>query len=103
VGTLPLLCVFMTLAGLAISPTVVAAISLTEEVIPASRLTEGIAIMFTAMTIGEAPAAALAGIIIDRSGASPAYFVLFGATVVAAALSFLLPRVQVEQATLAAS
>ena len=45
----------------------------------------------TAMTIGEAPAAALAGWVIDRWGASPAYLILFGATVLAAALSFLLP------------
>jgi MFS family permease len=94
IGTLPLLCVFMMLAGLAISPTVVAAMSLTEEVVPTSRMTEGIAIMFTAMTLGEAPAAALAGVIIDHSGASPAYFVLVGATAVAAVLSLLLPRVR---------
>ena len=48
---------------------------LAEQVLPTSRLTEGMAFIQTGLAAGLAPGAAVAGIIIDAHGASPAYLV----------------------------
>jgi predicted MFS family arabinose efflux permease len=71
-------------AGVAIAPTLIASMSATEQMVPGARLTEGIAIMHTGIAAGLAPGAALAGVVIDAHGASAAYFVAFGAGLVAA-------------------
>ena len=71
-------------AGVAIAPTLIASMSATEQMVPGPRLTEGIAIMHTGIAAGLAPGAALAGVVIDAHGASAAYFVAFGAGLVAA-------------------
>jgi len=92
VGTLPLLCLVLTLASIAISPTIVATLSLAEQILPAGRLTEGMALLFTGMIAGEAPASALSGWLVDRHGASTAYAVMVGAAALAAVVAFLLPR-----------
>ncbi len=62
-------------AGFAIAPTLIAAMSLAERTVPSSRLTEGMAFLHTGIVAGVAPGAALAGIVVDASGASPAYLV----------------------------
>lgn len=63
------------LAGFAISPTLIALTAWVEEVVPAARLTEGMAIVHTGIAGGVAPGAVLAGAIIDDAGASAAYLV----------------------------
>jgi len=67
--------VLLVVAGLAISPTLVSSIAWVEETVPADRLTEGISIMSTGLAAGVAPGAALAGVVIDRYGASASYWV----------------------------
>lgn len=62
-------------AGFAIAPTLIATMSLCEQVMPPSRLTEGMAFIQTGLVAGVAPGAALAGVLIDRHGASAAYLV----------------------------
>jgi len=62
----------------------------TEQTVPAARLTEGMALIHTGIAAGLAPGAALAGVVIDAHGASPAYLVAGGAGVVAALASLLL-------------
>ena len=62
-------------AGFAIAPTLIATMSLSEKVLPASRLTEGMAFLQTGLVAGVAPGAALAGVVIDSQGASAAYLV----------------------------
>jgi MFS family permease len=62
-------------AGFAISPTLIALMALTEEVVPTARLTEGMSIIHTGMAAGIAPGAALAGQVVDRVGASASYWV----------------------------
>ena len=62
-------------AGFAISPTLIALMALVEQTVPASRLTEGMALIHTGMAAGIAPGAALAGIAIDARGASFSYWV----------------------------
>lgn len=75
---------WLFVAGFAIAPTIVAVISIVEQAVPRSRLTEGMAIIETALVIGLAPGAALAGRLIDSHGASRAYLVSLVAGLVTA-------------------
>ncbi|HET9842939.1 MAG TPA: MFS transporter [Nocardioides sp.] len=75
---------WLFVAGFAIAPTMVASLSLVEQAVPRSRLTEGMAIVETALVAGVAPGAALAGHVIDSRGASTAYLVSLAAGLVAA-------------------
>lgn len=65
----------LLLSGLAVSPTLIATMSLAEQVLPPARLTEGMAFIQTGLAVGLAPGAAVAGLVIDHAGASPAYLV----------------------------
>jgi MFS family permease len=76
-------------AGFAISPTLIALMALTEEVVPTARLTEGMSIIHTGMAAGIAPGAALAGQVVDRAGASAAYWVPVVSGFVGAAAAFI--------------
>lgn len=73
------------LAGFAISPTMIASIGLVQESVPASRLTEGIAWVESALVVGVAAGAAVAGPVIDLHGASAGFFVPLTGGVLAAA------------------
>jgi MFS family permease len=76
-------------AGFAIAPTLIATMSLAEQTVPPSRLTEGMAFVQVGIVAGVAPGAALAGVVIDAHGASPAYLVCVagGAVAVLASLA----------------
>jgi MFS family permease len=76
---------WLFVAGFAIAPTIVASLSIVEQAVPRARLTEGMAIVETALVAGVAPGAALAGRLIDTHGASRAYLVSLVAGLVAAA------------------
>jgi len=76
-------------AGFAIAPTLIATMSLAEEVLPSSRLTEGMAFLHTGLIGGVAPGATLAGIVIDAHGASPSYLVSLGGGLLALAAALL--------------
>ncbi len=71
------------LAGFAIAPTMIASMTLAEQTVPPSRLTEGIAFLTTGIVAGVAPGATIAGLIIDAHGAAPAYLASVGGGVVA--------------------
>jgi predicted MFS family arabinose efflux permease len=92
VDSIPVMGLFLLIGGVAIAPTMVGAISLTQERVPQSRLTEGMAIMQTGVIAGVAPGAALSGLVIDHWGASAAYLVSLAAGVVAALAAQTLPR-----------
>jgi predicted MFS family arabinose efflux permease len=92
VDSLWLLAVLLLLGGVAISPTLIAALAALERAVPSSRLTEGIAILHTAMGIGVAPGAALAGQVVDSYGASDAYYVLVASGFLGAAAAWLSRR-----------
>jgi predicted MFS family arabinose efflux permease len=92
IGSIPLMGLFLLIGGVAIAPTMVAAMSLTQEVVPASRLNEGMAIMQTGVVAGVAPGAALSGLVVDASGASTAYLVSLAAGVLAAVAAQVIPR-----------
>ncbi|MGC4112549.1 MAG: MFS transporter [Nocardioides sp.] len=84
IHSMPLMAVWLFVAGFAIAPTGVAGLSLVEKTVPQSRLTEGMTIVETAAIAGVAPGAALAGHVIDGHGASAAYLVSLAAGLVSA-------------------
>ncbi len=88
VPSLGVMAVVLVLGGLAISPTLIAAMSLAEQTLPPARLTEGMAYLQTGLLAGVAPGAAVAGIVIETHGASPSYLVALagGAIALGAAL-----------------
>jgi predicted MFS family arabinose efflux permease len=88
VGGFPLLAVFLFLAGLAISPTLIASVAWVEQSVPAGRLTEGISIITTGLAAGVAPGAAVVGVVIDTAGASTAFWVPAAAGLFGAAVAF---------------
>jgi predicted MFS family arabinose efflux permease len=92
IGAAPLMGLALFVAGFAIAPTLIATLTLTEQTVPAARLTEGIAVIHTGIVAGVAPGATLAGIVIDEIGASPAYLVAVGAGLLAAVAAQALPR-----------
>jgi MFS family permease len=85
VPSIPVMGVVLLIGGFAISPTLIAAMSLAEHLLPPARLTEGMMLLQTGLALGLAPGAALAGVVIEASGASAAYLVSFGGGVLALA------------------
>ena len=66
VDHLVVLGVFLFLAGFAISPTMIAAVSWVEKIVPADRLNEGMTVFTTGLVVGVAPGAAIVGAVVDR-------------------------------------
>ena len=69
------LALVLLLAGFAISPTLITLVALVEFLVPAARLTEGMVIETTGAAVGITAGSAVAGWLIDRSGAHTAYLV----------------------------
>ena len=88
VGSVWLMGVLLFLAGLAISPTLIASVAWIEETVPAGRITEGISINGTGLAAGVAPGAALVGLVVDHAGASASYLVPAAAGLVGSAVAF---------------
>jgi predicted MFS family arabinose efflux permease len=84
--------VVLFVAGFAIAPTLIATISLVEQTVPRSRLTEGISWISTGIAAGVAPGAAISGQVIDAAGASVAYLVPVASGLLAVLASFMLRR-----------
>ena len=88
ISSMPLLGLVLFLGGFAISPTMISTLALTEQSVPRGRLTEGMAVLHTGLAAGLAPGAALAGVLVDASGAAAAYAVPAVAGLVGALLAF---------------
>ena len=86
-----LMAALMLVGGFAIAPTLIATTAMIEQVTPAARLTEGMALLQTGLVAGVAPGAALAGIVVDHEGASAAYLIPLGAAVLTAVATRALP------------
>ena len=78
IGSAVAMGVLLFLAGFAIAPTLIGAVSFIEQTVPASRLTEGISMLHTTMAAGIAPGAAVAGVVVDVHGPHAAYLVPLG-------------------------
>jgi MFS family permease len=89
VESFTLLGVCLFLAGWAISPGLIAAVSWIEETVPAPRLNEGMAVFHTGLLAGVAPGAAIVGWVVDHEGASTSYWVPVVAGFTGAALAFV--------------
>jgi MFS family permease len=81
------LALVLFLGGFAVSPTLVASMSLIEANIPPARLTEGITWISTGIGFGIAPGAAVAGHLIDVYGTHTAYLVPVVSGILAAAVA----------------
>jgi MFS family permease len=86
-GFVPL-ALFLFLSGFAVSPTLIASFAWVEQLVPPSRLTEGITLFITGLGAGVAPGAAVVGHVIDASGASASYWVSVAAGVVGTLIAF---------------
>lgn len=95
VDSIPVMGAVLLVGGVAIAPTMIATLSLTERTVPVSRLTEGMAIMHTGIVAGVAPGATISGFVVDHAGASAAYLVSLAAGVVAALAAQAVPRADV--------
>ena len=75
IGSLGLMGAVLLVAGFAISPTLISAMSVIQVIVPRGRLTEGMSIAHTGLAAGVGAGAALAGALIDRSGSTGGYLV----------------------------
>ncbi|WP_241386505.1 MFS transporter [Rhodococcus sp. CH91] len=82
-GSVPVLAVLYFVAGCAISPIMIVATSLTQQVVPAGQLTESITWTVAGLGVGIAAGSALVGQVIDRAGAGTGYTVAVAAGIVA--------------------
>lgn len=91
-GTLPLvvsrnlwlMMAFVFIAGIAVSPSLISAFTLTERLVPSNAVTEGFTWLGTAVGLGVALGAGLSGKLVDLSGANSAFSVATVAAGVAA-------------------
>jgi len=82
-GTVPILladgiaamALSVTVAGVGIAPALIASSTLVEELVPRASLVEGLTWVVTALTVGAAAGAALAGGAIDLAGSRAAFAV----------------------------
>jgi predicted MFS family arabinose efflux permease len=99
IGGLWLMAAALFLAGFAISPTLVATVSLIDDTVPSRRLTEGITWVTTGLGLGVAAGAAVAGRIIDDAGASPAYWFSVVSGALAAGVAWAVPLRPIARTT----
>lgn len=92
VQSVPVMAVVLLVGGLAIAPTMIGAMTMVEQGVPSSRLTEGMAILHTGIVAGVAPGASIAGFVVDHSGASAAYAVALVAGLLGALAARTAPR-----------
>lgn len=76
-------------AGLAVAPSLITGFALVERLVPAQRLTEGLTVVTAGITVGFASGASLSGPLIDRFGASPAFWVLTCSALAAAVIALV--------------
>ena len=91
VTSTPALAGTLALAGIAISPSLITGFGLAERAAARSRVTESIAWATTALGIGVAVGAAVAGPVIDDRGAAAAFVVPLVGAAIGVGLALLLP------------
>jgi MFS family permease len=83
----PVLAALVFVGGFTISPTLIAAFALLEQLVPAASRTEGLTWFSTGIGIGLATAASATGQVVDAAGGRAAFGVAVGSGVVAALLA----------------
>ncbi len=89
VGNLLVLAVALFVAGLSIAPTMITTMSLIDQHVPRTQLTEGMTWVSTGLAVGVALGSSAGGWVIDASGARAGYGVPAVAGAVAVAVGFL--------------
>ncbi len=89
VTNLVVLAVVMFVTGLAIAPSIINGSALVQQLVPAHRLTEGLAWMSTSIGVGFATGTALAGTVVDVYGPRGGYTVVMAAGFTAAAVALV--------------
>jgi MFS family permease len=79
VTNIPGLAVAIFISGLFFAPTLIVSMALVEQIVPPSRLTEGMTWLITGLSIGVAIGAASSGWMIDHSGAASGFWVALAA------------------------
>jgi predicted MFS family arabinose efflux permease len=98
VNSIPLLALALFTNGLFIAPLIVNAYGTVENAVPAGQITEALTWVIAGMPLGGAAASALAGIVIDNSGAQMAFWVPLG--FMFAALTTTLPYLSTYRAAI---
>jgi len=75
---------FVVLAGVAVSPSLISSFTLAEVLVPRAAVTEAFTWIGTALGLGVAVGASVAGKIVDASGANTAFLVATVSAAVAA-------------------
>jgi MFS family permease len=83
---------FVALAGVAVSPSLISSFTLAEVLVPRAVVTEAFTWIGTALGLGVAVGASVAGKIVDVSGANAAFLVATVAAAIAAAVVGLFQR-----------
>ncbi len=83
----PVLAALVFVGGFTISPTLIAAFALLEELVPAPSRTEGLTWFSTGIGIGLAAAASVTGQVVDAASGRAAFGVAVGSGVLAAVLA----------------
>ncbi len=89
VAGLPVLGVALFVAGLSVAPTMVAAMALVEQLVPRSRLTEGMTWTSTGLAVGVAVGSSAAGRVVDAAGPAAGYLVPLAAGALGLAVALL--------------
>lgn len=86
-GSVAALALGTLLAGVFFAPTMIVAMTLIEQRVPAHRLTEGITWLLAGLNVGVAMGAALAGQMVDAFGVRAGFGIAIGAALVVCALA----------------
>lgn len=92
VGSLPVMLPLMFLTGMGVAPGLISCNAMIEQAVPRARLTEGMALLHTAMGAGVAPGAALAGVVADSVGGARPFVVCAAGAALAMATAWVTPN-----------
>ncbi len=84
VRTVPPLMVATFVAGVMVAPALISTFALTERLVPARLLTESLTWATSGLTVGFAGGTAVAGIVVDAHGSTPAFVLSVGCAATAA-------------------
>ncbi len=90
--SVPVMAPAALLAGIAVSPTLIASFGLVDLLVPAASRTEGFTWLTSGLGLGVAAGSALAGAVADGPGARPAFAISVVGAACAAAVAALPPR-----------
>jgi MFS family permease len=92
IGDIWVMIPFVVLAGVAVSPSLISSFTLAELLVPRAAVTEAFTWIGTALGLGVAVGASVAGKVVDVAGANAAFLVATASAAIAAAVVGLFQR-----------